>query len=249
MLKNKHLKNDLDSAGFRDEFLWKPYENSPCLEVYNEKDLWKCDNPCLDEELLSFSRCLMACELVGIGCKEKYIPHRVAMQFGMDQDIPGEVDVCENDPWTSDSETVALVGMDLDLCIQLCFRQPNVTSRYYDWWKQSKSSTGGDNSTIKFEQSCHLSPPPGFTSKFGINRMEGSDIEGHEVGENGKGLSGAEFGDFTSSFVGDEAERNCENGESFNPFTLEMANDLENRIKKLERVAEKVKKARSGSKG
>jgi hypothetical protein len=90
--------------------------------------------------------------------------------------------------------------------------------------------------------------------------MEGSDKEGHavvyelsssddDVVANGKCLSSAEFGDFTSSFVGDEAERNCENGESFNPFTLEMANDLENRIKKLERVAEKVKKARSGSKG
>jgi hypothetical protein len=55
--------------------------------------MWKCDNPCLDEELSLFSRCLMVCEMVGIGCKEKYFSHCVAMQFGMDQDIPGEVDL------------------------------------------------------------------------------------------------------------------------------------------------------------
>ncbi|XP_045824787.1 uncharacterized protein LOC123917173 [Trifolium pratense] len=293
MMKNKNLKKDLDCAGFRDEFLWKPYENSPCIEVYNEKDMWKCDNPCLDEELASFSRCLMVCELVGMGCKEKYFPHRVAMQFGMDQDIPGEVSVCKNDPWMSDSEPLALV--DFDLCIELCFRLPGVTSRYYDWWKKSKSSPGGDNNTMKVEESYDLPPPPGFTSKFERNQMdnntmkveelydippppgftskyernqtEGSDKKDNfvvyelsssddEVVANGKGLSSAEFDEFLLSFVGDEAEmnslfcdRNDENGESFSPFTLDMANDLENRIQKLEKVADKVKETRFGSKG
>jgi uncharacterized protein YdcH (DUF465 family) len=92
--------------------------------------------------------------------------------------------------------------------------------------------------------------------------MEGFDKEGHavvsddEVVENGKGLSGAEFDDYISSIVGNEAEmkrlfcdRNDENEESFSPFTLDMANDLENRIENLERMADKVKKARLGSKG
>jgi hypothetical protein len=119
--------------------------------------MWKCDNPCLDKELSSFSRCLMVREMVGIGCKEKYFLHRVAMQFGMDQDIPDEVDVCNNDPWMRDSKPVALV--DINLCIQLCFRQSDATSRYYDWWKKSKSSPGGDNNTIKVEQSYDLPPP------------------------------------------------------------------------------------------
>jgi hypothetical protein len=132
MMKNRNLKKDLDCTGFREGlFLWKPYENSPCIKVYNEKDTWKCDNPCLDEELSSFSRCLMIRELVRIRCKEMYFLYRVAMQFGMDQDIPGEVDVCNNDPLMSANELVALV--DIYLCIQLCFRQPDVTSRYYDW--------------------------------------------------------------------------------------------------------------------
>ncbi|PKI67683.1 hypothetical protein CRG98_011896 [Punica granatum] len=33
---------------------------------------------------------LQPCDLVGIGCREKYRPHRVAMQFGLDQDLPGD---------------------------------------------------------------------------------------------------------------------------------------------------------------
>jgi hypothetical protein len=27
MMKNKNMKKDLDCAGFREGFLWKPYEN------------------------------------------------------------------------------------------------------------------------------------------------------------------------------------------------------------------------------
>ncbi|KAK9268706.1 hypothetical protein L1049_000467 [Liquidambar formosana] len=38
------------------------------------------------------------CELVGIDCIEQYLPHRVAMQFGMDQDIPGHVARCNETP-------------------------------------------------------------------------------------------------------------------------------------------------------
>ncbi|XP_058784206.1 protein MAIN-LIKE 2-like [Vicia villosa] len=45
VLKNKNLKNDLDIAGFVNGFLWQPYENSPSVEVYNERDVCKCYNP------------------------------------------------------------------------------------------------------------------------------------------------------------------------------------------------------------
>ncbi|PNX90590.1 hypothetical protein L195_g046715 [Trifolium pratense] len=88
--------------------------------------------------------------------------------------------------------------------------------------------------------------------QFVVYELSSSD---DEAIANGKALSGAEFDDFISSFVGDEAEmnslfcdRNDENGESFSPFTLDMANDLENRIQKLESMADKVKEARFGSK-
>ncbi|PNX56355.1 hypothetical protein L195_g049840, partial [Trifolium pratense] len=76
------------------------------------------------------------------GCKMKYFPHHVVMQFGMDQDIPVKFSLYRTEPWMSYSKPVALV--DINLCIQLCSRQPNVTSRYYDWWKKSKSSEEGE---------------------------------------------------------------------------------------------------------
>ncbi|CAK8565542.1 unnamed protein product [Lathyrus sativus] len=249
VMKNKKLKKDLDCAGFGNGFLWQPYENSPCVQVYNEKDMWKCDNPCLNEELLSFAPCLRACELVGMGCKEKYFPHRVAMQFGMDQDIPGKVAFCKKDPWVIYSQPAAL--LDIDLLVQLCSSKPaGVTSRYYDWWKQLKSNEESDNKRVKFEK----------------QEMEDSDEEDDllvyeisssddEVVENGKALSSNEFGDFTSSNVGDEGEvniqccdRNGEKEESVNPFTLDMELDLEKRIEKLERVVYELKEARFGNK-
>jgi len=176
--KNKNLKKDLDCTGFGNGFFWQPYENSPCIEVYNEKDMWICDNPCLDEELVSFPRCLRICELVGMGCKEKYFPHRVAMQFGMDQDIPGDVFLCKKDPWMIYNKPIAT--LDIDLLIQLCSREPNVTSRYYDWWQQSKSSEEGDINRIKVEKSDGLTPP-GFISKFEKHQKEAYDEEDHKL--------------------------------------------------------------------
>lgn len=47
VMKNKNFKKDLDCAGFGNAFLWQPYENSLAVEVYNEKDMWKCCNPCI----------------------------------------------------------------------------------------------------------------------------------------------------------------------------------------------------------
>jgi len=61
-----------------------------------------------------------------MGCKEKYFPHRVAMQFGLDQDIPGKVALCKKDPWINYNKPVSIA--DKNLFIQLCSRQPSVTS-------------------------------------------------------------------------------------------------------------------------
>ncbi|XP_058784205.1 uncharacterized protein LOC131658975 [Vicia villosa] len=45
VLKNKNLKKDFDIAGFRNGFLWQPYENSTSVGDYNEKDMFTCYNP------------------------------------------------------------------------------------------------------------------------------------------------------------------------------------------------------------
>ncbi|KAJ1407926.1 Aminotransferase-like, plant mobile domain [Sesbania bispinosa] len=87
------------------------------------------------------------------GCVEQYLPHRVAMQFGMDQDIPGIVASCNKDPWMSYSQSV----MDVNLRIALFSCQPSVTSRYYDWWEQSKSGKEGDAIEVEGYDHCMIS--------------------------------------------------------------------------------------------
>ncbi|KAJ4917772.1 Uncharacterized protein Rs2_03322 [Raphanus sativus] len=42
----------------------------------------------LDDELISFARCVKVSDLVGIHSVEHYFPNRVASQFGMIQDVP-----------------------------------------------------------------------------------------------------------------------------------------------------------------
>ncbi|XP_057433125.1 protein MAINTENANCE OF MERISTEMS-like [Lotus japonicus] len=236
MLKKNNLNLILDDAGSRNGFLWRPYQNSPPLYLYNEKDMWMCDNPCFDDELQAFSRCLRVSELVGMGCIENYRPNRVAMQFGMDQDIPGVVDPSNKDPWMSYSQPI----MDINLCPALCSSQPKVTSRYYNWWKQLNSGKEGD--TMKGHDHClisknssqHLSPAltrevkcdlsfgplPDFTCKFGTCQV---------------GNSGDNSEDIVADMQGEIV--------SVVPF------NLENRILKLETVIAKHKEAKFGSKG
>ncbi|CAL0328620.1 unnamed protein product [Lupinus luteus] len=139
MPKIENMDLTLDCDGDRNSFLWQPYENSSSFRLCNEKDLWECDNPCRDSELLSFAFCLRVSELVGMGCREQYLPHRVAMQFGMDQDIPDMVEPCHTD------SLVNYYIWDRNLCEALCpcQYQPNVTFRYYNWWKQSKIDSPG----------------------------------------------------------------------------------------------------------
>ncbi|KAJ6423236.1 hypothetical protein OIU84_024219 [Salix udensis] len=82
----RNVRLALDSEG---SFQWRPYATaveSLCYKIYGDEEKWVLVD--FDEELESFTRCMRACELVGIGCVEQYSPHRVAMQFGMDQDLP-----------------------------------------------------------------------------------------------------------------------------------------------------------------
>ena len=87
----ENLRSVLDSAG--EGFMWRPYaiaiENWEFPKYYVEKEDWVWVGPGLnDDELLSFFIYLRASVLVGLGTKQQYLPHRVAMQFGYDQDIP-----------------------------------------------------------------------------------------------------------------------------------------------------------------
>ncbi|KAI9186241.1 hypothetical protein LWI28_015164 [Acer negundo] len=85
-----NVRTVLDSA--RVSFDWRPYvktlKNWKLPEFYAEKEMCVWVDADLPEEFGSFALCLRTSELVGIDCVEHYLPHRVAMQFGMDQDLP-----------------------------------------------------------------------------------------------------------------------------------------------------------------
>uniref|UniRef100_A0A2N9ILY9 Aminotransferase-like plant mobile domain-containing protein n=1 Tax=Fagus sylvatica TaxID=28930 RepID=A0A2N9ILY9_FAGSY len=136
-LKVENVRLTLDLAG--ESFLWRPYAmamdgwNFP--KFYAEKEVWMLVGPGLDEELLSIARCMRISELVGFGFIEQYLPHRVAMQFGMDQDLPGFVARLNELPeiaWNDYSKPIS----DEKLYIPPRLYKADVTARYLDW-KQS----------------------------------------------------------------------------------------------------------------
>jgi hypothetical protein len=56
--------------------------------------MWATVGFCLNDELMA--RCVWVSMLGGGGCSEQYLPHRVAMQFGTDEDLQGCVGQCSN---------------------------------------------------------------------------------------------------------------------------------------------------------
>uniref|UniRef100_A0A7N2MAB8 Aminotransferase-like plant mobile domain-containing protein n=1 Tax=Quercus lobata TaxID=97700 RepID=A0A7N2MAB8_QUELO len=78
----------------------------------------------LDEDLRSFLQCLCASELVGLDCTEKYMPHRVAMQFGMDQHLPGEF---SDDNFAEENVHFFIPPRSFE---------PSVSAAYFTWWKE-----------------------------------------------------------------------------------------------------------------
>ncbi|XP_015898775.3 uncharacterized protein LOC107432200 [Ziziphus jujuba] len=171
--KQEDVKFALDSAG--ESFLWRPYtlalNNHVLPKFYLEKEEWILVNADVEKELESFARCLRACELVGIGFVQQYFPHRVAMQFGIDQDLPGYV-VGNNENYSE-----PLNGA-MWLYVPSRFFKPNVTSRYLEWWKQStKAEHDGKQRGKEEHQENSGSVPPGFSSKWKDVEARNYDME------------------------------------------------------------------------
>jgi hypothetical protein len=86
--------------------------------------------------MLSFVTCLRVSKLVGFESIEQYLPHRVAMQFGMDQDVPSYV------PRLKETKFIAWKNYcrpisDKNLYFPPRSFEADVTTRYAKWWKQS----------------------------------------------------------------------------------------------------------------
>ncbi|XP_059638820.1 protein MAINTENANCE OF MERISTEMS-like [Cornus florida] len=135
--KFENVRGAIDSAG--EIFQWRPYVTTvhglSLPKFYKEKEEWVSNNPSLDEEVESFARCLRVCELVGVDCREQYLPHRVAMQFGMDQDLPGWVPRSNATPeiaWNNYSRPVS----DSKLYIPSRLSESDVSTQYLEWWNE-----------------------------------------------------------------------------------------------------------------
>ncbi|KAJ4882145.1 Plant mobile domain protein family [Raphanus sativus] len=74
-----------------ESFEWRPYtkalENWRFPLFYPEDAMWVPVDADLDDEFITFARCVKVSKLVGIDCVEDYFPNRVAAQFGLLQDV------------------------------------------------------------------------------------------------------------------------------------------------------------------
>nr|XP_016451371.1 PREDICTED: uncharacterized protein LOC107776071 [Nicotiana tabacum] len=126
-------RSAIDSAA--ELFLWRPYaidtvKNWDINKFYKEKEEYVVVGPNVGREILMFARLIRASELVGMDCVELYNPHRVSMQFGFDQDVPG----CVNHAWRYYDRPIK----DAKLYIPSRFFQSDVSKRYLEWWKNQK---------------------------------------------------------------------------------------------------------------
>ncbi|CAB4308205.1 unnamed protein product [Prunus armeniaca] len=153
----ENLRRVLDSA--RENFLWRPY----ALVTDN----WHIPKYYPQEEI----------ELVGLYTIdiEHYLPHRVAMQFGYDQDLPCSVTRANRNLDTAWDYNKEIKNVKLYLPSRLV--EADVTTKYLKWWKQSVSgledareaAVPGKKGTKSLKcllpRANHPSVPPGFPPK------------------------------------------------------------------------------------
>ncbi|CAA7048429.1 unnamed protein product [Microthlaspi erraticum] len=137
-----------------EDFDWRPYtkplKNWNPLRFYVEEAMWVTVDDSTDDEFASFARFVTASQLAGDGFVEDYYPNRVAMQFGLAQDVPGSAShhhrsFTVKEAW--DSYNRSLVGVKLYMPSRLDRRC--VTERYRDWWVKPVSEFLG---SVKMEK-------------------------------------------------------------------------------------------------
>ncbi|CAA7392159.1 unnamed protein product [Spirodela intermedia] len=124
-----------------DEFQWRPYTTN--LDDWGHPSFYKDggewavvgSGPAMDDGdgISLFARFLRPCELVGLDCIEPYSPQRVAMQFGLDQDLPGRLPRTDT-TWELAWKTYDGGAMEeLEVYAPPRLLESDVTRRFYDW--------------------------------------------------------------------------------------------------------------------
>ncbi|GAA0179904.1 hypothetical protein LIER_30034 [Lithospermum erythrorhizon] len=130
----------MDRSG--ESFQWRPYAipsgNWEFNKWYKANEMYVLvDFEMEMDDVEEFVRFVRVSELVGLDCIEHYAPHRVARQFGLDQDVPGCVD--------RHNETAQMAWSYYNRPITSAFVyippkifEAGVSTRYYKWWYQEK---------------------------------------------------------------------------------------------------------------
>ncbi|XP_039832843.1 uncharacterized protein LOC120693463 [Panicum virgatum] len=140
------------------EFEWRPYGSSSVALQPETCGCWvRGQDITRSKALLSFARCLRACELVGMKCIEKYRPHRVARQLGFDQDVPGVV-VRANSRWEEAWDTYNIEAKNLAFIVP--DHKPGMTVKYAQWWEPySLACATAVANSVKTKGLCVLVSP------------------------------------------------------------------------------------------
>ncbi|KFK44955.1 hypothetical protein AALP_AA1G325200 [Arabis alpina] len=132
----ENVRAVLDSA--KESFDYRPYtkplSNFKFPKFYLEDDCWVRVGT--DENIVAFGRCLRFCKLVGLDCVEPYYPHRVGLQFGYDQDVPGVVQARTETPELAWKDYIRPISDEM-LYIPARLHEADVTVGYIRWWKLS----------------------------------------------------------------------------------------------------------------
>ncbi|XP_050217311.2 protein MAIN-LIKE 2-like [Mercurialis annua] len=255
----------LDSAA--NTFCWRPYttrsQGSYLPNIYKEKAEWKDldTNP----ELFQIALCMRSSELVGLSCVEQYLPHRVARQFGLDQDIPSEIVRPNEFPELAWINYIRPFCSNAKLYVPSKFSEPGVTVKYLEWWNEETAFGGGDmlkdaiSSVVRKKRSLR-----GRTKWASLNsRIEDSDevfepaIEEMMRSCEINSVDNKVFGCLEEKSNGETEIPTCSTHDSRNRVeeekeistkTFEMPGlELEDRISVLEKAIAKVKAERFGS--
>ncbi|XVF70592.1 hypothetical protein PTKIN_Ptkin11bG0174900 [Pterospermum kingtungense] len=139
ILKVDNVRMVLDSSG--ETFEWRPYarvvDNWRFHEFYKEKEEWISVDQPFSRELFSFVLCLRPSELVGLGpgSIQQYLPHRVAMQFGIDQDVPCHVARSNETPEVAWNNYLRPINGS-KFYVPSRFFESDITVQYLEWWKK-----------------------------------------------------------------------------------------------------------------
>ncbi|XP_048323276.2 uncharacterized protein LOC125420646 [Ziziphus jujuba] len=189
ILKLGDVRSALDSAG--KSFKWCPFTTKGVYwngsTLYGEKAMWVPVGPGLNEQQESFARCLRVSKLVGIDCIEQYLPHRVAMQFGMDQDLPGCVAESNQTPEVAWNNFNKPIGWK-KLYIPSRHFEAGVTARYMEWKKKSLDLQDAIKGIVKRPRSGRSSPEKGMKKGKVMQKASEVEINGKDL-ENPKSLS------------------------------------------------------------